>query len=313
MSNQIDISVIIAAYNVAPYLERAVQSVLRQEGVSFEIIIIDDHSTDETFALAKAFTDPRIKVLQTPQNGGAGAARNIGLMAAQGKYAAVLDGDDAYDSGRLARMLSLATSTRAAITVDNITVCKEEDDSRFPMFDPLLFNALKTLNLETFIAERLTPDSRYTLGYLKPLFYLEFLRAHNLSYDTSLPIGEDYQIFVEILASGGTCAIDPAQGYLYTARKGSISHRQSAHSIELILQGDANFMGKYTLSPEARAAFTARTKLLQERLAFTHLVDAIKQKNIGKAIRAIASKPSCIRHLAEPISIRIQRLTKGKS
>ena len=92
------ISVIMAAYNVAPYAKRAVNSVLTQTYRNLELIAVDDGSTDGTGDILDqcAAQDTRVRVLHRT-NGGVSAARNEGLRAARGEYIGFVDGDDAAD------------------------------------------------------------------------------------------------------------------------------------------------------------------------------------------------------------------------
>lgn len=91
------ISIIIPIYNVQPYLERCVQSVLRQSFKNLEIILVDDGSTDGSGDLAKKLSakDHRIRVIRQ-LNQGASAARNTGLRNATGEYVIYLDSDDEW-------------------------------------------------------------------------------------------------------------------------------------------------------------------------------------------------------------------------
>jgi glycosyltransferase involved in cell wall biosynthesis len=90
------ISVIIPTYNRMRSIGRAVQSVLDQTFQNFEIIVVDDGSSDATDELLKSFNDPRIHILKHLQNQGASAARNTGMKEAKGDYIAFLDSDDAW-------------------------------------------------------------------------------------------------------------------------------------------------------------------------------------------------------------------------
>ncbi|MCB1782654.1 MAG: glycosyltransferase family 2 protein [Alphaproteobacteria bacterium] len=308
----VDVSVIIAAYNVESYIERAVRSVLDQQDISFEIIAVDDCSTDNTFAVLNAIRDPRLKIMKTPKNAGPGAARNTGIKAAAGKWIAILDGDDAFAPGRLAACIKRGKEDRAQIVVDNITVCREDTGAKFPMFPLERFGATEHITLEMFLREKFSPLEKYTLGYLKPIFSATFLREKHLTYNEALPIGEDWLIVAQSLAEGAKCSVDPGQGYLYTARSGSISYRQSADSITAILDTDQSFLNHYgPLSAPAMEAFARRTRTLKRRLAFTHLVNAIKQKNIPAIIKAIHANPACILYLWQPVKARIERITSN--
>ena len=93
-------SVIIPAWNSAATLARAIDSVLVQDGVELEVIVVDDASTDHTADILAAYAG-RIRVLTQPGNRGVAAARNLGAQAARGRWLAFLDADDIYYPDRL--------------------------------------------------------------------------------------------------------------------------------------------------------------------------------------------------------------------
>ena len=95
------ISVIMPTYNRASYLSGAIESVLGQTFQDFELIIIDDGSTDDTHTVVNPYLkDKRIRYFMQ-QNGGAAAARNHGLAVRQGKYVAFIDSDDTWEKNKL--------------------------------------------------------------------------------------------------------------------------------------------------------------------------------------------------------------------
>ncbi len=101
------VTVIIPTYNRAGLLPRALYSVLTQTVSDFEILIIDDGSTDDTHSvIAKKFDEPRIRYVPLSVNGGVAAARNHGIELAQGEYLAFLDSDDEWKPEKLAQQLS---------------------------------------------------------------------------------------------------------------------------------------------------------------------------------------------------------------
>ena len=89
------VSVIIPAYNYADYLAAAIQSVLQQDLPDFELLVIDDGSTDGTAALVAGLTDPRIRYVHQA-NAGLSAARNTGIREASHPFVAFLDADDEW-------------------------------------------------------------------------------------------------------------------------------------------------------------------------------------------------------------------------
>jgi glycosyltransferase involved in cell wall biosynthesis len=99
------VSVIIPAYNSALSLGAAIQSVLDQSYSEFEILVIDDGSTDDTEGVARSFGN-RVSYFRQ-ENGGAGAARNQGIARSQGKYVAFLDSDDVWLPTKLAEQIPM--------------------------------------------------------------------------------------------------------------------------------------------------------------------------------------------------------------
>ena len=100
------ISVVIPLYNKAPYISRALSSVLLQSFEDYEVIVVDDGSTDDGKSIAEGFSDPRIRVLHQ-QNGGVSAARNLGIQSSRCDLIAFLDADDEWGPDFLETILSL--------------------------------------------------------------------------------------------------------------------------------------------------------------------------------------------------------------
>jgi len=107
------LSVIIPVYNRERTIGRAIQSVLGQTVQDFEIIVVDDHSTDGTRNVLDGFRDPRIRCLHNGGSQGAAAARNAGITAAGGEYLAFLDSDDEWLPNKLEAQLALLTDPRS--------------------------------------------------------------------------------------------------------------------------------------------------------------------------------------------------------
>ncbi len=105
-----DITIIMPSYNVAKTIVRAVESVFNQTFGDFELLIINDASTDNTLTVAQAHlnqtSDPRARIITLPKNQGLSGARNAGLDAARGTYVTFLDADDEYLPAFLATLHS---------------------------------------------------------------------------------------------------------------------------------------------------------------------------------------------------------------
>jgi glycosyltransferase involved in cell wall biosynthesis len=88
------ISAVMPTYNVAQYLPEAIDSVLAQTYTNWELIVVDDGSTDHTAAVLERYRDPRIRVFRLPRNAGRSHARNEAVRRARGRYVAICDSDD---------------------------------------------------------------------------------------------------------------------------------------------------------------------------------------------------------------------------
>jgi O-antigen biosynthesis protein len=101
------VSVIVPTFNRADVLPRAVRSVLAQTWTDFELLIVDDGSTDDTQEVVTRLEDARLRYVRLSTNGGVAAARNRGLRGARGDFIAFLDSDDEWLPGKLAAQLAV--------------------------------------------------------------------------------------------------------------------------------------------------------------------------------------------------------------
>ena len=102
-------SVIIPLYNKEYYIENTIKSVLNQSFNDFEVVIVDDGSTDDSLKLASQFQDSRITIIKQ-KNQGASVARNKAIETAKGQYIAPLDADDIWHKNHLLELKSLINS-----------------------------------------------------------------------------------------------------------------------------------------------------------------------------------------------------------
>ena len=100
------VSVVMAAYNGAALIGETLRSLAAQTFTDFEIVVVDDRSTDDTLALLRGWPDPRLRVIAAEANGGPVRARNRAIAEARGRYIAALDQDDLCRPERLARQVA---------------------------------------------------------------------------------------------------------------------------------------------------------------------------------------------------------------
>ena len=111
------VSVIVPVFNVAPYLERCVRSLLHQSYQNYELILIDDCSTDGSGALCDSFAgeNDKIRLIHHSQNAGLSAARNSGIDAAAGDFITFVDSDDFVKEDFLCKLMELAAKFHAQL------------------------------------------------------------------------------------------------------------------------------------------------------------------------------------------------------
>jgi len=114
------ISVILPVHNRADVLGRSIQSVLDQQLTHFELVIVDDGSTDESVTVARSFDDERVQLIELGENRGGNVARNTGVRAANAPLIAFLDSDDTYLPEKLARVVAeFERSPKLELLVDS--------------------------------------------------------------------------------------------------------------------------------------------------------------------------------------------------
>lgn len=144
------VSVITPTYNSADFVSDAIRSVQNQTFQNWELVLIDDCSTDATVSIIQTFlSDPRIKLIRLEKNSGAGIARQTGVEAASGRYIAFLDSDDIWKPEKLNKQLAFMETNGLPFTFSFYELM---DEAGNPMGieqqapSPLFWNQLKYCN-----------------------------------------------------------------------------------------------------------------------------------------------------------------------
>lgn len=105
------VSIILPTFNRAQVLKKAIQSIVNQTYLNWELIIVDNYSTDETDKVLEGFTDPRVKVLKINNGGSIGKSRNLGIENSTGELLAFIDSDDTWFDSKLKTCVDNMTQT----------------------------------------------------------------------------------------------------------------------------------------------------------------------------------------------------------
>lgn len=117
------VSVVMPSYNTAKYISDSIDSVIAQTYPNWELIIVDDCSTDDSMAVISSYNDPRIRVLQNVKNSGAALSRNFALREAKGEWIAFLDSDDIWAPEKLEKQIAFMKTNGYAFTFTDYRIC----------------------------------------------------------------------------------------------------------------------------------------------------------------------------------------------
>ncbi|MDX1541412.1 MAG: glycosyltransferase [Geminicoccaceae bacterium] len=306
------VSVVIAAFNAEASIGRAIRSVLASAAIDVEVLVVDDGSRDRTAGLVReiAADDRRVRLIETPANGGPARARNLGIEHARGEWLAILDADDAFRPGRLASLLRIARASGATMVADNLRLVDPAGRvlaTAMAAGDRALWSWIAA---ETFIRRNLFNGRGFRFGYLKPIIRRQVLSANGIRYDQDLKVAEDYHLYLDCFLAGGTMALTPAPLYDYTQTPGSTSRALGRADVERLLAANAEAI-EHT-SGELRAALTERQADIRTTLAHMRFLELIKARRpldaLGTLARRPAAWPVALRGGRESVAKRFRRL-----
>ncbi|MCI1210902.1 glycosyltransferase [Bifidobacterium tibiigranuli] len=299
MSNAAElISVIVPVYNVESFLSQCLDSLYKQTYDNYEVIIVDDGSTDHSKKICDryAIQCPQFTVYHT-QNRGLSAARNFGVAHSHGKYLLFVDSDDLIVPDTLERASSflkmsiqsnLVIFTYQRIDENGKKIDSDTESKSFP----------KTATVSSYDALYYLLEDRFNNFSWRILFDKSIWVDNNISFPEGL-LYEDIRTTYRLLLGAQKVIFLNEQLYLYRQRKNSIIHRAEAHSIE-----------------ESRAAIFDRNAFLHDKFPeFDKICDA----NIYKWHYGVLMNPdyalsndSEVQHLIKCANAYIRKTKKPK-
>lgn len=286
-----EVSVIVPAYNAAETLDAAVRSALAQTEPDLEVVIVDDASTDSTFAVASALAgaDMRVRVLRNAVNSGASASRNRAIESSTGNWIALLDADDAWLPERLARML--AASDKADMVCDDLFI---GGGAAATPADAPQWSFLAWVNLIMGAPRQVTAVDfvRYDLGLLKPMIRRNVLDRHGIRYDTGLRVAHDFYLYLDLLSAGACWIQLPEAYYLYSTRAGSLSSDPDAAIREHAARSRALLAEPAVIAEPALAtALREHNRNARAMLAKIEVFRFLQRRDVAGLIRWLRGGP----------------------
>ena len=212
------VSVIIPAYNSAKHISKSVNSVFAQTFENFEIIIVDDYSTDNTREVIKKLSeyDQRVRYVFLEKNSGAAVARNTGMANAKGRYIAFLDSDDVWEPNKLSIQMSYL---------------KENNPFVFCAYDIIDGNG-NTLDKKMKIKKVVKYEDLLTRTYIStPTVIFD----RKIFGDVKMPLrrtGQDYAFWLILLKKCNAYGIDEVLVHV-VRRPGSLSKNKFQNLIDV--------------------------------------------------------------------------------
>ena len=261
------VSVILPMYNAARYIASCVKSVLNQTFGHFELICVDDCSTDDTVKIVTelAQSDGRIRIVRHKKNsGGASEPRNTGLRVSRGKYIAFLDSDDMYTPTALAELVSIAEKFQADVIHTEQVYFPENQtidvtpETKFTTFSKELGGFCKEPMLETAdLAQRVQMfyKGRFFGWVHNKLYRRDLLMENNIRFD-KLMTSEDIIFYFRVLCTAPRIVRVPNIIYIYRHNPDSITRKmvsinESLHVLtHLMIEGSKildDFMSGFEL------------------------------------------------------------------
>ncbi|MBM7617961.1 glycosyltransferase involved in cell wall biosynthesis [Weissella uvarum] len=216
------VSIVVPIYNVEQYIDKVIQSILQQTYTDFELLLIDDGSTDASGELAKKYAtyDSRVHY-HYKANGGLADARNYGMQFVTSKWINFIDGDDEVTPDYLAHLIAAKEATNADIVVArffNLAENKHIDEVTWPENESNLVIESADDSLKTILAQKRFEVSAWAKLYNFNLF-------EHIQY----PFGKLYEDFLtttKLIDHADKVAFIDNQDYAYRVRENSISAGQ---------------------------------------------------------------------------------------
>ena len=252
----VKISVIVAAYNTEKYLSETIQSVLNQTFTDWELIIVNDGSTDKTQTIAKEFEakDERIKVL-SQKNQGPSVARNNGISQAKGNYISFLDADDILHKNRLKEHLNFMEKNNLDFSYcdmmlfypDGSKEIKEAIDFKENFGDNLIKASKKQFDLKMRPGFHLSPvkEKEKVRTIFGGGYMIKKSAFKKIKFDENLKRMEDHDLWFQAIGARLKISRFPKAYYFYRSHPNQISKDTISGDKAAILINQKLKSGKY--------------------------------------------------------------------
>lgn len=302
-------SFVIPAYNAEPFIHQCLDSVLEQTVNDFEIVVVDDCSTDETASILESYSarDPRVRVLRNERNSGVAVTRNVGLDAAEGEWMIALDSDDWIHKNRLERILNTVDQTTCDIICDDLSLMLGDELDHVGNLLRDEKPGISTLDAVRFV-EMDAPDQ---LGYgiLKPAVRRQFLLEKNIKYNPDIAVVDDFLFVADCFAHGAVCALINEPLYFYRIHANSLSRTNAAKTVDQVLKATSLSIAAFSENGahDVVRALDQRRKSYEYEDRYRKVVDPVIRGNVLQGVLQLGGDIGIAPYIAKRIAVRLQR------
>lgn len=280
------ISIIVPVYNVECYVEDCIKSILNQTFKDFELILVNDGSTDKSRYICEKYAqkDNRIKVINKA-NGGQADARNVGINLAMGKYVGFIDSDDTIDSTMFETLYNLCEYNDADISTCRLKLIKMDDNEKY---DKQYTNSIQLLTNKEAI--KLTYDGKLS-GYSP----CNKLYKSELFNEIKFPKGriyEDASVLYKLYMKSNRIVFIDKPLYNYIRRVGSTTNRPFSQSRLDIVD---MFKEKYDFMNDNYPEMCEKIKSMYYDSLRNIIVDIVNENTVEKNYSSIKIVSKTIR------------------
>ncbi len=217
-------SIIVPIYNVENYLEKCIESIITQNFSDFELILVDDGSTDKSGYICDLYSDKEnIRVIHK-KNGGLSSARNTGILEAQGKWCVFVDSDDYIgDNNFLSKLYEYSANQDVVIYGSSIFIDGTDKVIRRKYTKLEKINSLNN-NIEQL--KYLNSTNNVSISAWTHAIRRKFIEDNKLMFDETIKVSEDIDWFFRVMLSNPRIAALDGNQYFYRIRQNSLSREK---------------------------------------------------------------------------------------
>lgn len=217
------VSIIIPVYNAGAYVEACLASLIGQTMDDIEVILVDDHGHDDSMQIAQAYVEAhpsnkRFRFLATPHNMGPGAARNIGVEAAQGEYVGFVDSDDVVTPDFCERLYAIAKTHDADLAYCQAKLRKGSEEC--PMNNPVIECGEFVGDKRRFFL------THYTTLFVSFLYRRSLLNEYGIRFPDTRSAEDSYFLTCSLLVAKRIACVDKPM-YHYLVHEESLSESRN--------------------------------------------------------------------------------------